>query len=167
MKNFLRTRTSMSAESKHLRKNDCDHYVNSLNVNCEENEPRADNVNPEWCSHTHSNEKVSTNSNATNETGHAQAKQKPGLLNAACSRLSPHLNTLLPQFYAGEKRRSYGETFYKSLAVNKRPRLVKKCGELNIHMENVAKHKRRLFKDLFNTVIGKNIRCIMTRKRYE
>lgn len=51
-------------------------------------------------------------------------------------------------------KRSFSEAYYKSLDVQKRPRLVKKCGELNIHMENVAKHKRRLLRDLFNTILG-------------
>jgi hypothetical protein len=50
-------------------------------------------------------------------------------------------------------KRRYSETYYKSLLVHKRPRLVKKCGELNIHMENVPKHRRRLLRDIFNTIL--------------
>jgi hypothetical protein len=53
----------------------------------------------------------------------------------------------------GAIRRRFSETYYKSLEHQKRPRLVKKCGELNIHMENVPKHKRRLFRDMFNTIL--------------
>ncbi len=36
----------------------------------------------------------------------------------------------------------------------RRPRLVEKSGELNIVMNNVPKHKRRLFRDMFNTILG-------------
>ncbi|CAF0868273.1 unnamed protein product [Brachionus calyciflorus] len=50
-------------------------------------------------------------------------------------------------------RRRITETYYQSLEHNKRPRLVKKCGELNIHMDNVPKHKRRLLSDFFNTIL--------------
>ena len=145
MKNFLRTRTSMPSDTKKLKKIDCDHNTpNGLSINCELLENRENsNDNQEWTSNT--------NNNFNDNPIQNYSKQKSSLFNTI--KLSPHLNTLLPQFQTVEKR-SYGETFYKSLAINKRPRLVKKCGELNIHMENVAKHKRRLFKDLFNTVIG-------------
>jgi hypothetical protein len=51
------------------------------------------------------------------------------------------------------QRRRFSETYYNSLDHQKRPRLVKKCGELNIHMENVPKHKRRLLSDIFNTIL--------------
>lgn len=50
-------------------------------------------------------------------------------------------------------KRRFSENYYKSFEVHKRPRLVKKCGELNIHMDNVPKHKRRLFSDIFNTIL--------------
>ena len=54
---------------------------------------------------------------------------------------------------ANTKKGSFSESFHKNLEVKKRPRLVKKCGELNIHMENVPKHKRRLLSDFFNTIL--------------
>ncbi|RNA03387.1 Inward Rectifying K (potassium) channel family [Brachionus plicatilis] len=50
-------------------------------------------------------------------------------------------------------RRKLTETYFQGLEHNKRPRLVKKCGELNIHMDNVPKHKRRLLSDMFNTIL--------------
>jgi potassium inwardly-rectifying channel subfamily J, other len=40
-----------------------------------------------------------------------------------------------------------------TIKLNKKSRLVQKCGELNIQMNNVPKHKRRLLSDLFNTII--------------
>lgn len=43
--------------------------------------------------------------------------------------------------------------FYSDLKHEKRPRLVKKCGELNIDVESVPKRKRRLMSDFFNTVL--------------
>lgn len=70
-----------------------------------------------------------------------------------------HLNTLseLPFFLThtinSTFKRRFSENFYKTYDIHKRPRLVKKCGELNIHMENVPKHKRRLLSDFFNTVL--------------
>ncbi len=48
----------------------------------------------------------------------------------------------------------FSEAFYESVEQKKRPRLVKKNGELNIDMENVPKRKRRLLRDLFNTILG-------------
>jgi hypothetical protein len=51
------------------------------------------------------------------------------------------------------KKGSFSESFQKNLETKKRPRLIKKCGELNIHMENVPKHKRRLLSDFFNTIL--------------
>jgi hypothetical protein len=50
-------------------------------------------------------------------------------------------------------RRRFSENFYKCLDVHKRPRLVKKSGELNINSENVQQRKRRLFSDIFNTIL--------------
>lgn len=50
-------------------------------------------------------------------------------------------------------RRKITEAYFQGLEHNKRPRLVKKCGELNIHMDNVPKHKRRLLSDIFNTIL--------------
>lgn len=50
-------------------------------------------------------------------------------------------------------RRRFCENFYKCLDVHKRPRLVKKSGELNIHTENVHKRRRRLWSDIFNTIL--------------
>ena len=44
-------------------------------------------------------------------------------------------------------------TDFQGIEHNKRPRLVKKCGELNIYMDNVPKHKRRLLSDIFNTIL--------------
>ena len=35
----------------------------------------------------------------------------------------------------------------------KKPRLVQKCGELNINANKVPKRKRRLLSDLFNTIL--------------
>lgn len=61
----------------------------------------------------------------------------------------PYTNPFNPSLL----RRRFSQTFYKSLNVQKRPRLVKKCGELNISMENVPKHKRRLLSDFFNTIL--------------
>jgi hypothetical protein len=54
---------------------------------------------------------------------------------------------------ANTKKGSLSDSFHKNLEIKKRPRLVKKCGELNIHMENVPKHKRRLLSDFFNTIL--------------
>jgi hypothetical protein len=62
------------------------------------------------------------------------------------------LNNLTSNLNSSIKRR-FSETFYKSLEIQKRPRLVKKCGELNISMEQVPKHKRRLLSDIFNTIL--------------
>lgn len=42
---------------------------------------------------------------------------------------------------------------YANLNHEGRPRLVKKCGELNIDVESVPKRKRRLLSDFFNTVL--------------
>jgi hypothetical protein len=72
---------------------------------------------------------------------------------------SPNLNLLTENLnglnfnFGGTIRRRFSETYYNSLDHQKRPRLVKKCGELNIHMENVPKHKRRLLSDIFNTIL--------------
>jgi potassium inwardly-rectifying channel subfamily J len=38
-------------------------------------------------------------------------------------------------------------------AHRKRPRLVKKCGELNVNSNKVPKRKRRLLSDIFNTIL--------------
>lgn len=43
--------------------------------------------------------------------------------------------------------------FYMNLNHETRPRLVKKCGELNIDVESVPKRKRRLLSDFFNTIL--------------
>lgn len=43
--------------------------------------------------------------------------------------------------------------FYRDSNHERRPRLVKKCGELNIDVESVPKRKRRLLSDFFNTVL--------------
>ena len=53
-----------------------------------------------------------------------------------------------------KRKLSYGESFYEEKNSKRRPRLVKKCGELNIQTKNVDNHKMRLFKDFFNTIIG-------------
>lgn len=60
----------------------------------------------------------------------------------------------LPDDLKKDRKLTYGESFYENITSKKRPRLVKKCGELNIQMKNVANHKLRLFKDFFNTIIG-------------
>lgn len=44
-------------------------------------------------------------------------------------------------------------SLYMSTNHERRPRLVKKCGELNIDVESVPKRKRRLLSDFFNTVL--------------
>lgn len=49
--------------------------------------------------------------------------------------------------------RRFSENFYNCLDVHRRPRLVKKSGELNIHTENVHKRRRRLWSDIFNTIL--------------
>lgn len=43
--------------------------------------------------------------------------------------------------------------YYMDVKHERRPRLVKKCGELNIDVESVPKRKRRLLSDFFNTVL--------------
>ena len=60
-------------------------------------------------------------------------------------QIFPHHQTML--------RRRFSENFYKCLDIHRRPRLVKKSGELNIYTENVLKHRRRLFSDIFNTLL--------------
>lgn len=50
-------------------------------------------------------------------------------------------------------QRRFSENFYKCMDIHRRPRLVKKNGELNIHTENVPKRKRRLWSDMFNTIL--------------
>lgn len=60
----------------------------------------------------------------------------------------------LKNFTNNSETRRFSETFYHSFEQKRRPRLVKKNGELNIDMENVPKHKRRLLRDLFNTILG-------------
>ena len=64
------------------------------------------------------------------------------------------LGKSLKNFTNTSGTRRFSETFYHSFEQKRRPRLVKKNGELNIDMENVPKHKRRLFRDLFNTILG-------------
>lgn len=72
----------------------------------------------------------------------------------------PDINKYLPeellQFFPQHQntlRRRFSENFYKCLDVHRRPRLVKKNGELNIHTENVHKRRRRLWSDCFNTIL--------------
>jgi hypothetical protein len=55
-----------------------------------------------------------------------------------------------------ESKTKLNENEYKyesSETMIRRPRLVKKSGELNIQMENVLKRKRRLMGDIFNTIL--------------
>ena len=65
---------------------------------------------------------------------------------------NPSHNEKIPNNFATIKRR-FSESYYKGTEISKRPRLVKKCGELNIHMEYIPKHKRRLLRDFFNTIL--------------
>lgn len=70
--------------------------------------------------------------------------------------LDKHNLDELLQFFPNQQtvlRRRFSENFYKCLDVHRRPRLVKKSGELNMHTENVHKHRRRLFSDIFNTIL--------------
>jgi hypothetical protein len=85
--------------------------------------------------------------NTTNTTNNKRTGFSPNL-----NLLTENLNGLNFNF-GGTIRRRFSETYYNSLDHQKRPRLVKKCGELNIHMENVPKHKRRLLSDIFNTIL--------------
>jgi hypothetical protein len=73
-----------------------------------------------------------------------------------------HTQEEVLQMFPDEKtnfRRNFSENFYrrtpkcKDVPRLRRPRLVKKCGELNITRENVLKHRRRLFSDIFNTIL--------------
>ena len=64
------------------------------------------------------------------------------------------MSSLLTEDLRKNRKLTYGESFYENISSKKRPRLVKKCGELNVQMRNVANHKLRLFKDIFNTIIG-------------
>ena len=64
------------------------------------------------------------------------------------------IKSLGKYFTNNSETRRFSETFYHSFEQKRRPRLVKKNGELNIDMENVPKHKRRLLRDLFNTILG-------------
>ena len=73
--------------------------------------------------------------------------------NASSSNATNLFSEINLNIYANTIQRRFSETYYKSLEHQKRPRLVKKCGELNIHMENVPKHKRRLLSDIFNTIL--------------
>lgn len=70
--------------------------------------------------------------------------------------LDKHNFDELLQFFPNQQtvlRRRFSENFYKCLDVHRRPRLVKKNGELNMHTENVHKHRRRLWSDIFNTIL--------------
>ena len=64
-----------------------------------------------------------------------------------------YLNNLYHQTVHATVKRRFSESYYRKVEISKRPRLVKKCGELNIHMESVPKHKRRLLSDIFNTIL--------------
>ena len=76
-------------------------------------------------------------------------KQKQDQLHNTFNELPFFLTQTLSSVY----KRRFSENYYKSFDIHKRPRLVKKCGELNIHMDNVPKHKRRLLSDFFNTIL--------------
>lgn len=60
-----------------------------------------------------------------------------------------------------KRLRNYTSNIYKdeidspiqTIKLSKKSRLVQKCGELNIQMNNVPKHKRRLLSDFFNTIL--------------
>ena len=143
MNHLLRIRNFLSNDDNNTRLKKSDHCSNGLSINCQQ----IDNKTQEEDSCDSPLNAKSNNYEFQNNT-----KQRPNLLNTF--KFSPHLNTVLPQLQATPEKKSYGEMFYKNEEIQKRPRLVKKCGELNIQMENVAKHKRRLFKDFFNTIIG-------------
>ncbi len=70
--------------------------------------------------------------------------------NLNCDETQQFINT---PFHNNRPLRCYNENFYKCLDVHKRPRLVKKSGELNINSANVQKRKRRLFSDMFTTIL--------------
>jgi hypothetical protein len=63
------------------------------------------------------------------------------------------INTFTTNFNSLIKRKLSEHKFYMNFNHEIRPRLVKKCGELNIDMESVPKRKRRLLSDFFNTVL--------------
>ena len=141
MKNLLRVRNFLSNDDKETKLNKNESCSNDLNINCD-NDNQV-NQDKDDCCHSPLNAK-DDNPDFQSHTRH----QRPTLLNTL--RVSPPLNYVLPQLQTTPEKKSYGEMFYKNQEIQKRPRLVKKCGELNIQMENVAKHKRRLFKDFFN-----------------
>lgn len=147
MKNFLRTRHLLSNDDN-VKPKKSELCSNDSSLDCATNNGASDKEQ-EWCCHSPLNEKNLVNQN---ELANNQGKLRTFLSNT--TRLSPHLSSALPQYQVTPEKKSYGETFYRTSEIQKRPRLVKKCGELNIQMENVDKHKRRLFKDFFNTVIG-------------
>ena len=82
--------------------------------------------------------------NAITETNNLLDQTDAGTKFSKTQNNNHNLNNLLI------KRRI---TDFQGIEHNKRPRLVKKCGELNIHMDNVPKHKRRLLSDIFNTIL--------------
>jgi ribosomal protein L33 len=147
MNNLLRIRNSLSNDDSNTRLKKSYHCSNGLSINCQQidNETQQHQQEEDSCDSP-------LNAKSNNYEFQNNTKQRPSLLNTL--KFSPHLNSVLPQLQATPEKKSYGEMFYKNEEIQKRPRLVKKCGELNIQMENVAKHKRRLFKDFFNTIIG-------------
>jgi len=151
MNNLLRIRNFLSNDGNDdTRLKKSDHCSNGLSINCHQN----DNETQQQQQHAQEEDSCDSPLNAKSNNYEFQnnTRQRPSLLNTL--KFSPHLNTVLPQLQATPEKKSYGEMFYKNEEIQKRPRLVKKCGELNIQMENVDKHKRRLFKDFFNTIIG-------------
>jgi len=148
MKNLLRIRNFLSNDDKNEKLKKSEHCSKVLSINCEKDNEVSYGQGD--CCHSPLNLNVK---NGNTEFQNNTKQQRPSLLNTL--KLSPHFNYVLPQLQTTPEKKSYGEMFYKNQEIQKRPRLVKKCGELNIQMENVAKHKRRLFKDFFNTIIGR------------
>lgn len=120
----------------------------NLNINNNINS-KSDNNYSQNKSNIESNKLNHINQN--NSKMNNNNKTSPNILNSF-SNLNRNLNLNLILNQQGIKRR-FSETYYKSIEHHKRPRLVKKCGELNIHMGNVPKHKRRLLSDFFNTIL--------------
>lgn len=111
-----------------------DNTYDNLNL---DNEKSTHANNPSLFNDINSKDLVDDRSNREKVMNHSKNQNDHGH--------TEHLNAHL--------KRRFSETYYKSLEHYKRPRLVKKCGELNIHMGNVPKHKRRLLSDFFNTIL--------------